>query len=59
MQPHQKKGSVKPFNIYLESLKPQPKLTEKELELKKKIFLSKTEKYKRILRARYGSKWVE
>ena len=51
MQPHQKKGSIKSFPTYLESLKPRPKLTEeqKEEKYRKALYLrEKAEKLERF-----------
>jgi len=52
MQPHQKKGSVKPFNKYLESLKPRPKLTEEQKQEKNKAALYMRKKFEKTQRYR-------
>ena len=52
MQPHQKRGSIKPFKSYLDSLKPKPKLTEQEIKERNRRSLYMREKFKKTERFR-------
>ena len=54
MQPHQKKGSVIPFNSYLKRLKPKKKQAKEDIEERNKRALFMQEKAKKLEQAKNG-----